>query len=115
MLTSELEAIAVRYRGRPPVRVLYQIWDRPIYTLGGRHVISDALQICGASNVFADLDTAAPAVTLTGPADVTVECHGTFNDPGASATDACEDVGRSHLCHAFEPLTLPPPCRELLQ
>ena len=28
-----------------------------------RHVISDALQVCGASNIFAELETAAPAVT----------------------------------------------------
>lgn len=62
-LAAELEAIAARYRGRPPVRVLYQIWDRPIYTIGGRHVINDALRVCGANNVFADLATAAPAVT----------------------------------------------------
>ena len=45
------------------MRVLYQIWDRPIYTIGGKHVINDALKLCGASNVFADLETAAPAVT----------------------------------------------------
>jgi iron complex transport system substrate-binding protein len=60
---NALEALTARYRGRTPVRVLYQIWDRPIYTIGGRHVISDALTLCGASNVFADLQTAAPAVT----------------------------------------------------
>jgi iron complex transport system substrate-binding protein len=62
-LEAELAQIAARYRGRPTVRVLYQIWDQPIYTIGGQHVISDALRICGATNVFADLDTAAPAVT----------------------------------------------------
>jgi iron complex transport system substrate-binding protein len=62
-LAGELAAIAKRYRDRAPVRVLYQIWDQPIYTIGGRHVISDALQLCGASNVFSDLATAAPAVT----------------------------------------------------
>ena len=43
--------------------MLYQIWDRPIYTIGGKHVITDALQLCGAVNVFDDLGTAAPAVT----------------------------------------------------
>jgi iron complex transport system substrate-binding protein len=63
-LGADLESIAARFRGRAPVRVLYQIWDRPIYTIGGKHVISDALRTCGASNVFADLSTAAPAVTL---------------------------------------------------
>jgi iron complex transport system substrate-binding protein len=62
-LAADLDAIASRYRSRPPVRVLYQIWDRPIYTIGGHHVISDALSVCGARNIFADLDTAAPAVT----------------------------------------------------
>jgi len=62
-LGAALERLATRYRARPPVRVLYQIWDRPIYTIGGRHVISDALRVCGAKNVFSDLDTAAPAVT----------------------------------------------------
>ena len=62
-LAAQLAAIANRYKGRAPVRVLYQIWDRPIYTIGGKHVINDALNVCGASNVFADLATAAPAVT----------------------------------------------------
>lgn len=62
-LEAELGGLRERYRHRQPLRVLYQIWDKPIYTIGGRHVINDALQLCGASNVFADLDTAAPAVT----------------------------------------------------
>jgi len=62
-LAIELAALDARYRSLAPVRVLYQIWDRPIYTIGGRHVISDALTLCGAVNIFADLSTAAPAVT----------------------------------------------------
>jgi iron complex transport system substrate-binding protein len=62
-LAAELAQITRRYRDRPRVRVLYQIWDRPIYTIGGRHLINDALNVCGATNVFADLSTAAPAVT----------------------------------------------------
>jgi iron complex transport system substrate-binding protein len=62
-LRAELEALGARYRDRASIRVLYQIWDRPIYTIGGRHVISDALKLCGAVNVFGELDTAAPSVT----------------------------------------------------
>jgi iron complex transport system substrate-binding protein len=62
-LRSELDALSARYRDRTPVRVLYQIWDRPIYTIGGRHVIADALTLCGAVNIFGELNTAAPAVT----------------------------------------------------
>lgn len=63
LLDAELGALRARYQSRKPLRVLYQIWDKPIYTIGGRHVINDALRLCGANNVFADLDTAAPAVT----------------------------------------------------
>jgi iron complex transport system substrate-binding protein len=62
-LESELSRLRGEYRGRAPVRVLYQIWDKPIYTIGGRHVINDAMQLCGARNLFDDLDTAAPAIT----------------------------------------------------
>lgn len=62
-LDVELAKIAERYRDRPNLRVLYQIWDQPIYTIGGDHVITDALRVCGATNIFAELRTAAPAVT----------------------------------------------------
>jgi iron complex transport system substrate-binding protein len=62
-LAQELETVAAKYRASRSVSVLYQIWDRPIYTIGGKHVINDALQVCGARNIFADLETAAPAVT----------------------------------------------------
>ena len=62
-LEAQLTTLRKRFRDRAPVRVLYQIWDKPIYTIGGKHVIDDALRVCGARNIFADLDTAAPAVT----------------------------------------------------
>ncbi|HTU64507.1 MAG TPA: helical backbone metal receptor [Steroidobacteraceae bacterium] len=62
-LDADLAKITTTFRGRAPVRVLYQIWDKPIYTIGGKHVISDALATCGAVNVFGELGTAAPAVT----------------------------------------------------
>lgn len=62
-LDAELARIGTTYRGRKQLRVLYQIWDQPIYTIGGKHVITDALALCGATNVFAELTTAAPAVT----------------------------------------------------
>jgi len=34
-------------------------------------------------------DTTAPVITLMGPSPMTVECHGSFADPGATALDAC--------------------------
>ena len=46
---------------RPPT-VLLQAWNRPIYTVGGRHLMSDALGLCGARNVFADLPEPGPLI-----------------------------------------------------
>jgi len=34
-------------------------------------------------------DNTAPTITLNGANPLTVECHGTLNDPGATAHDAC--------------------------
>lgn len=35
------------------------------------------------------VDTAKPVIMLTGDATLTVECHGRFTDPGATANDTC--------------------------
>jgi iron complex transport system substrate-binding protein len=66
-LEARLAALARAYAdgagggGRRPT-VLLQVWNRPIYTVGGRQLMSDALVTCGARNVFADLPEAGPVV-----------------------------------------------------
>jgi len=61
---EKLAALAQRSASRPRVSVLMQIWDHPIYTVGGKHLMSDALRLCGARNVFAELEAAAPVVDI---------------------------------------------------
>lgn len=53
-----------RFAGREPVSVFYQIWERPLMTISGAHMISAWLRLCGAANVFADLPQLAPAVSV---------------------------------------------------
>ena len=60
---AKLAQLAAQYSHRSPVRVFYQVWNRPLYTLNGRHILSDALRLCGGENVFADLDATAPVVS----------------------------------------------------
>jgi uncharacterized repeat protein (TIGR01451 family) len=36
------------------------------------------------------VDTTGPVISLNGASPMTVECHTSFTDPGASASDACE-------------------------
>jgi len=61
---QRLTDLRARYRRDVPLRVFYQVWDQPLYTVGGGQIISDALAVCGAQNVFSDLSQPAPQVSL---------------------------------------------------
>jgi len=52
------------YSTRRQVRVFYQVWEQPIYTLNGDHVISQLISLCGGTNIFSDLKQLAPVVSL---------------------------------------------------
>jgi iron complex transport system substrate-binding protein len=62
-LRRKLAALA-QYSVRPPVRVFYQVWDKPLYTLNGGHIVSEALRLCGGENIFANMKVTAPVVGL---------------------------------------------------
>jgi iron complex transport system substrate-binding protein len=61
---SQLRLLHTRYADRKPVRVFYQIWREPLMTVNGRHIISEAIRLCGGRNVFADLPTLTPTVSM---------------------------------------------------
>ena len=61
---EKLARLRRTYSGRPPVPVFLEIWDRPLTTISGKHFMNEALSICGARNVFADLPGVAPEVSL---------------------------------------------------
>jgi iron complex transport system substrate-binding protein len=64
-LRARLATLVNRYgRVRKPPTALLEVWDRPLYTVGGREVMSDALRVCGVRNVFGDLPEAAPAISV---------------------------------------------------
>ncbi len=60
---GKIDALRISYSGRPPVRVFYQIWANPLMTLSGKHVISEAITLCGGRNIFADLSPLAPQIS----------------------------------------------------
>jgi iron complex transport system substrate-binding protein len=59
-----LATLSHRYEGGRHPSVLLQVWNHPIYTVGGTHLISDALKLCGARNVFGDLRDFGPAIDV---------------------------------------------------
>lgn len=50
------------HAARAKVRVFYQVWDRPIVTVNGTHLISRVINLCGGTNVFAQLPLIAPEI-----------------------------------------------------
>jgi len=65
-LGRQLASLRAKYANRPPVRSFYQVWDKPLYTLNGEHIVSDALRLCGGENIFARLPVTAPVVSVEG-------------------------------------------------
>ena len=57
-----IATLAARYAQRPQVRVFYQVWSKPLYTLNGEHIVNDAIRLCGGQNIFANLKVIAPQV-----------------------------------------------------
>lgn len=56
-LRTGLAALAAQAAqpGRRPVRVFYQVWDRPLMTLGPQHLVSQILALCGGQTIFPDV------------------------------------------------------------
>ena len=63
VIEGELEDLRRRYAGRPGVKVFYQLWDQPLMTVSGRHIISDVLELCGGENVFRSAYGLVPRVS----------------------------------------------------
>jgi iron complex transport system substrate-binding protein len=81
---ASIASLRARYANRPPVRVFYQIWDKPIYTLSSKHIIDDAIRLCGGRNVFAGLGVVAPSVSTEAVLQENPEAvfGGDQHDPG---------------------------------
>lgn len=46
------------------VSVFYQIDKEPLFTISGEHFISELITLCGGRNIFKDLSSLAPAVSV---------------------------------------------------
>ncbi len=73
LLVGEAKALQLRKRladlqqnnaGKTPVNYFFQIASRPLYTINGKHIISRSLEICGGRNIFLDLPSLAPQISL---------------------------------------------------
>lgn len=64
VFTRRLEGLRGEYSDRPPVTVLYQVWNQPLQTLNGEHLVSDVIRLCGGRNAYADAEPIAPKINM---------------------------------------------------
>ena len=59
-----LASLRQTYSHRAPVAVFYQVWNDPLLTLNGEHLISDVIRLCGGRNIFADARPLVPIANI---------------------------------------------------
>lgn len=57
-----LESLADSATGAAPIGVFYQVSKRPLYTINGKHYVSQLIEICGGRNIFGELGNLAPLI-----------------------------------------------------
>ena len=62
--SQRLKTLRAAQTGKSMVRAFYQIWDEPLITLNGKHMISDVIDLCGGQNIFADAAPLVPYVNI---------------------------------------------------
>ena len=80
-----LQTLAERYSAAEPIRVFYQVDQRPLYTIGGDHYVSELIEHCGGQNVFSDLVRLAPLVAVEAVLDRNPEILLVSSDARADA------------------------------
>ncbi len=86
MFRKQLAGLRAKYSTKKPVSVFYQVWHQPLMTINGEHIISQVIELCGGRNVFSDLPTLAPKISLEAALqkdpEVIVAGNSALNHPG---------------------------------
>ena len=61
---QRLATLRTHYQNAEPVSVFYQVWNQPLQTVNGTHIISAVIHLCGGRNIFADTPVIAPKISL---------------------------------------------------
>jgi iron complex transport system substrate-binding protein len=62
--SEKLVKLQSLYVDKKKVKTFYQIWDDPIMTLSGKHLVSDVIDLCAGVNVFAEAQPLVPRVNI---------------------------------------------------
>lgn len=82
---DKLASLEKNYAHKKPVRVFYQVWDRPLMTINREQIISDAMRICGGVNVFGALPALVPTIDDEAVLAANPDLIATSGEPGVKA------------------------------
>ena len=60
---NSFDQLEQEYSGRSPIRVFFQVSERPLFTVSSDQLIGKVIEACGGLNVFADLQQLAAVVS----------------------------------------------------
>jgi iron complex transport system substrate-binding protein len=83
--SAGLRELGDTYADTDPIRVFYQVSDRPLFTVGREHYVSELIELCGGRNVFADIGELAPAIDVEAVVDRDPEVMLASGDAGDDA------------------------------
>ncbi len=62
-LNAQWQSLAAQYAQAAPVTVFYQVWDAPLMTFNGQHIVSQAIRMCGGVQGFDNAAALTPTVS----------------------------------------------------
>ena len=83
--TAGLQSLQQRFASEQIISVFYQVARRPLYTVNGEHYVSELISLCGGENIFADLNTLAPAIAVEAVVERNPEVMLASSDAGDDA------------------------------
>lgn len=63
-IEQEFASLATQFASQEELSVFYQIWNNPLQTLNGDHLISQVIELCGGKNIFGDTKSLAPKISI---------------------------------------------------
>lgn len=61
---KKLQRLNQSFASREKVKTFYQIWNDPLMTLNGDHILTDIIELCGGVNIFSDSAALVPYVNM---------------------------------------------------
>jgi iron complex transport system substrate-binding protein len=61
---QEIQRLRNSYSEQAGLNVFYQVWNQPLQTINGDHLISQVITLCGGSNIYRNSEILAPRVNI---------------------------------------------------